>query len=122
MSDVYIIRNQDDLYLSKQGEWVDGSESQSLFRTSHKDEALNVKVELSVRTPQLRLTIVPSALNEKGQLVFQESPSACQAIDQPPLDLFANSPTNLSELALDHDPADTTPENSTTTTTQQNAP
>jgi hypothetical protein len=76
MTEVYIIRNQHQLYLDKQGNWVDGSESHQLYRTHHKDEAINTKVELSVRHPELRLTVVPGALDARGQVCLTPAESA----------------------------------------------
>lgn len=68
MTEVFIIQNHDQAYLGKHGDWIDGSEANHLFRSLHKDEAINMKVEQSVRNPQLRLSVIPCQLNEKGQL------------------------------------------------------
>jgi hypothetical protein len=79
MTEVYIIRNQYQLYLDKQGAWVDGSDSQQLFRSRFRDEAINTKVELSVRQPDLRLTLVPGVLDERGHLCL--APASESVID-----------------------------------------
>lgn len=100
MQEVYIIRNQDHFYLNKQGEWVDGCDSHSLFRTAHKDEALNTKVELSVRHPHLRLTIVTGALDEKGHVVLRGSETP--AIDPGPDGLFRPADAPFTESGADH--------------------
>lgn len=86
MSELYIIQNQHNLYLDKHGEWVDGSESQSLFRTAHKDEAINIKVEHAVRSPDLRLSLVLASTNEKGHIILEapQSPEPLPSAD--PLD------------------------------------
>lgn len=102
MSEVYIIRNQDHLYLDKHGEWVDGSDSHTLFRTPHKDEALNMKVELSVRHPQLRLSLVTGALDEKGHLALHGSEATGPAIDPARVGLFRAADSAPEESALDH--------------------
>lgn len=67
MNRTYIIQNQYNLYLSKQGEWSDGKDANLLYRTPHQDAAINTKVELSVRDPLLRLNVVSCTLNEKGR-------------------------------------------------------
>lgn len=67
MTRIYIIQNQYNLYLNKQGEWSDGTDANLLYRTPHPDAAINTKVELSVRDPLLRLSVVPCTLNEKGR-------------------------------------------------------
>ena len=102
MSEVYIIRNQDHLYLNKQGEWVDGGDSQCLFRTAHRDEALNMKVELSVRHPQLRLTLVAGALDDRGHLVLSGSEASSSAIDTEHEGLFRPADDQAVESAIDH--------------------
>ena len=68
MTEVFIIQNHDQNYLTKQGEWVEGSDANQLFRSPYKDEAINMKVEQSVRNPELRLSIIACQLNDKGQL------------------------------------------------------
>jgi hypothetical protein len=68
MTQVFIIQNHDQMYLSKQGGWVDGSDANQLFRSMHKDEAINVKVEQSVRNPQLRLSVLTCELDAKDHL------------------------------------------------------
>jgi hypothetical protein len=100
MQEVYIIRNQDHLYLDKHGEWVDGCDSHSLFRTAHKDEALNMKVELSVRHPQLRLTLVSGALDEKGHLALNSGDAP--AIDSGRRGLFRSAEAQEPESGTDH--------------------
>ncbi len=102
MTEVYIIRNQDQLYLDKQGEWVDGSESHSLYRTAYRDEAINTKVELSVRHPQLRLTIVAGALDERGQVALAASEAMTPGIDRSPAHLFSAATVGTADHDLDH--------------------
>lgn len=67
MSDVFILQNHDSLYLDKHGQWTDGRDANALYRTTHKDEALNQKLELTVKHPELRLTIVNCRLDDKGR-------------------------------------------------------
>jgi hypothetical protein len=78
MASAFIFQNQNDQFLNKNNEWVDGSESQSLLKTLFKDEALNIKAEQSVKNPELRLRIVSCNISDKGHLQFgvthQESP------------------------------------------------
>lgn len=83
MDPLYVIQNQHKLFLDKHGEWVDGSDSQTLYRTAHKDEAINVKVEHAVRSPELRLTLVPVTTNERGRIqitVEAASETASEAV------------------------------------------
>lgn len=92
MTVLYIIQNQHQHFLSKQGEWLDGSESASIYRTEHKDEAINLKVEHAVRQPELRLKIVTCTANEKGRLQLDATtpPSASTSIDSTPDESFTS--------------------------------
>lgn len=62
----------------------------ALFRTAHKDEAINQKVEFSVKNFALRIEIFAASLGADGRLAFapQESalPPAAEAAsgDAPP--------------------------------------
>jgi len=67
MSEVFILQNQHQQFLDKSGLWVDGSEATALAKTNHKDEALNLKAEQSVRHPELRIQILSCPTNHKGQ-------------------------------------------------------
>lgn len=77
MTEVYLLKNHLGFYLNKHQEWVDGIDAASLYRTEYKDEAINTKVELTVKAPDLRIVIVDCTLNERGQ--------PCIAIDSPSL-------------------------------------
>lgn len=109
MTEVFIIQNRDQTYLTKQGEWVSGDAAASLFRSPHKDEAVNMKVEQSVRNPQLRLTIVTAQLNDKGSLHLPES-NQKPNIDSATEVLFNNQQQQLtdSEPALSTDESEDT--------------
>lgn len=67
MSEVFILQNQHNQFLDKHGDWIEPGQSSQLYRTAHRDEAINVKVEHSVRDPALRVSIQPCSLNAKGQ-------------------------------------------------------
>lgn len=115
MDPLYVIQNQHKLFLDKHGEWVDGSDSQTLYRTAHKDEAINVKVEHAVRSPELRLTLVPVTTNERGRLqitVEAASETASEAVSpQASVDSIANQSftddaTGEEEPSLAGEPSD----------------
>lgn len=67
MTDVFILENQHHQFLDKQGNWIEPAQSSQLYRTVHRDEAINLKVEHSVRDPGLRVSIRSCSLNQKGQ-------------------------------------------------------
>ena len=71
---MYVIRNQNQLFLSKSGEWLSHHEVKSLFRTEFKDEAVNQKIELTVKDAELRLNVIEVEADTKGQpLIPQEN-------------------------------------------------
>ncbi|MDQ2076126.1 hypothetical protein [Marinimicrobium sp. ABcell2] len=66
MSELYILQNQDKLFLSKQKEWLDGRDRNSLFKTPHKDEAVNQRVEISAKDYTQRITLMLCPVDERG--------------------------------------------------------
>ncbi|MCV6622516.1 MAG: hypothetical protein OIF51_12280 [Cellvibrionaceae bacterium] len=65
MSQVFILQNQDGYFLSKQKEWVDGRDASVLYRSPHRDEALNQMVEVNSKDYTQRISIVDCQLSEK---------------------------------------------------------
>lgn len=82
MNHVYVLSNQEHEYLEKSGDWSRGEDSRSLYRTPHKDEALNQMVELSVKNPTLRIRVCEVAVDEKGLLRINVSDAPAE--DQKP--------------------------------------
>ncbi|MCR8921448.1 hypothetical protein NO559_01610 [Dasania sp. GY-MA-18] len=84
MSEVYVVTNQDGYFASKHKEWLDGREPKQLFRSPHKDEAINMVFELSAKDIKVRASTLLVELNEKGlpivevtvPLVAEPSPQA----------------------------------------------
>lgn len=65
MTKVYIVQNQDKRFLSKQRGWVDGREPTALFRTPHKDEAVNEMFEANARDYSQRVALIECPVNDK---------------------------------------------------------
>ncbi len=78
MSSVFVVKNHLDLYLSKQQEWVDGSDRHSLFRTAHKDEAINTVFEVSSRDIYLRAEALACEVDDKGNPIVTVVAAATQ--------------------------------------------
>jgi len=55
---VFVIRNQYGHYLGRNGEWLDGSHVPGLYRTEHRDAAVNEMVEVNLRDFDLRGEII----------------------------------------------------------------
>jgi hypothetical protein len=66
MSELFILQNQDKLFLGRQKEWLDGRDSGSLFKTPYKDEAVNQMFEVSSKDYTQRIKILGCAVSEKG--------------------------------------------------------
>ncbi len=69
MTTLYLLQNQHGYYLKKnhseKKEWDDGRELSALFRTSHKDEAVNMMFETNAQDFSLRITIREYEANAK---------------------------------------------------------
>ena len=77
MSTLYILQNQHGYYLRKKSqdkktpnakvsEWVDGQDLSLLFRTIHKDEAINMQFEVNTQDIDLRITIKEYPANTRN--------------------------------------------------------
>lgn len=71
MSNVYVVSNQQGLFANKHKEWTDGREPKQLFRTAHKDEALNLVFELSSKDIYLRAEAISVEIDEKKQPIVE---------------------------------------------------
>lgn len=69
---VYVIRSQAGQFLSRQLEWVDAHDGPALYRTVHRDEAVNTVFEVSARDIHLRAEAVACPLDGKGQPAPQQ--------------------------------------------------
>ncbi len=87
MTQVFLLQNQDKLLLNKQGEWTDGSDLRALFRTVHKDEAINQMFEASAKDYTQRVHLLPCDTNDKGQPLIADDqlpdPALLQAVEEP---------------------------------------
>lgn len=87
MSEWFILQNQQKLFLGKQNQWVDGRDPAALFKTPHKDEAINQKVETSARDFTQRIQLLSCGLNEKG-LPLLDPAILPEPLPKPAKDLF----------------------------------
>src|SRR5690554_1176482 len=65
MTEVYLLQNQDKLFLSKQRTWLDGRDPASLYHSAYKDEAVNEMFEASSKDYRQRIALVSCPLNER---------------------------------------------------------
>lgn len=75
MTVLYLLTDQHNQFLDKEGHWLPLSEARQspalLFRTSLKDEAINLRVEYTVKNPELRIAITTAPANDKGLPVLE---------------------------------------------------
>ncbi|WP_198300764.1 hypothetical protein [Cellvibrio sp. PSBB006] len=71
MSELFILQNHDNLFLGRQKEWLDGRDPTGLFKTPHKDEAVNQVFEISSKDYTQRIRVVSCKVNEKGLPVIE---------------------------------------------------
>lgn len=88
MASVFVVKNQLGLFLNKQQEWIDGSDSHTLYRTAHKDEAINTVFEVSSRDIYLRAEAIACDCDDKGN---------------PRVEVTVMPPPAQEELAIDTD-------------------
>lgn len=66
MTEIYLLQNQDKLFLNKQGEWVDGREAGGLYKTRHRDEALNQLFEVNTKDYSQRIHVLSCTAKPNG--------------------------------------------------------
>lgn len=70
MSEVYILQNQEKRFLGKQRTWLDGRDPAALYRSPHKDEAVNEMFEASSKDYRQRVSLVSCPLSERRHPVI----------------------------------------------------
>ena len=86
MSTVFLLQNQRKQLLGKSGDWLDGRTPATLYRSAHKDEALNQQFEAGSKDYSLRITMIVCELNTKKQPII-DADSLPAAIGEPVLDI-----------------------------------
>ncbi|MEN0038325.1 MAG: hypothetical protein AAGC78_14710 [Cellvibrio sp.] len=66
MSEIFILQNQEKLFLGRQNNWLDGRDLAALYKTAHKDEAINQMFEASSKDYKQRIKVLSCSPNEKG--------------------------------------------------------
>ncbi|WP_444906868.1 hypothetical protein [Microbulbifer sp. SSSA008] len=101
MSHVYVLTNQHQQFLSKSGEWTDGREPNKLFRSEHKDVAINQMFEANTRNVSLRIELLLCELSIKGHPQIPEEALAPVSSDvsQGDPEITPSTPEELPEQA-----------------------
>ena len=75
MGTIFVIQNQYGHYLNKQSEWVDGRDKRTLYRTVHRDEAVNTVFELSSKDVALRAAPLECEVDENNHPKVEAGPA-----------------------------------------------
>ena len=102
---IFILQNQHGQFLSKDNEWVSGSDANTLFRSPHHDVALNHLIEINAKDYSLRAAVVACELDGKGRPVF---PSAAGDEAETIVAENAAAESDISATASTDQPATTT--------------
>lgn len=112
MNHVYVLTNQHQQFLSKSNEWIDGREANRLFRSEHKDVAINQMFEANTRNVSLRIELLECELNGKGHPQVPEEalgePAPKEAAPRPPQD--SQGDPEIEPGAPEEMPAESNPE------------
>lgn len=100
MSELFILQNQQRLFLGKHNQWVDGRDPNALYKTSYKDEAINLMVEVSAKDYTQRIKLVSCQANDKG-LPLLDPDSLPEPLPKANQDLFAEAPTEAENSPSD---------------------
>lgn len=84
MSTIYVVRNQHGQYLNRQREWVSGADRSVLYRTAHRDEAVNTVFEASSKDVTLRAEAFACELDERQQPAVPRGPEPVTRHDDAP--------------------------------------
>ncbi len=66
MKRLFVIQNQRQQYLSKDGLWLETTERTHFFKTENHDIALNTLIEANSKDIDLRLSIIEVQADNKG--------------------------------------------------------
>lgn len=99
MNQTFILQNQDKLFFGKSKEWVDGYDANALFKTPHKDEAVNQMFEITSKDYKQRVKVLACDLDEKALPIIDSEimPAPLPKVPKPPKageDLFAEPESN----------------------------
>jgi hypothetical protein len=108
MKQVFVLQNQHNQFLNKQGEWCDGREAKTLYNTEFKDEAINQQFEVSSKDYTLRVTLLRCKLDERRipQIPSDNLPDAMEMPIEPASDAADEEPSaaNGEPSVLDIEP------------------
>ena len=73
---IYILQMSDGRFLNKDLDWTATDNPRDLFRSEHRDIALNKLIELNAKDIDLRAKVVPCDHDAKGKLLLPNHQTA----------------------------------------------
>ncbi len=73
---VFVLQDIDDNFLTKALEWRDDCSVTEIYRSPHRDGALNHLLEVNAKNPDLRARVVPCEVDAKNKLLLPQKQSA----------------------------------------------
>jgi hypothetical protein len=74
MNKVFVIQNQHGQFLSRQKEWLASTEISQLYKTPHRDLAINELVEITAKDTDARAKVVAAETSNKGLPLVADLP------------------------------------------------
>jgi hypothetical protein len=101
MSNVFVIQNQEGQFLSRQKEWLEKTEINALYKTPHRDLAVNELFEITSKDTSVRAKVVSAEATSKGLPLVAELPP----LDFPKFELPEDlgGPQHASEVAAENE-------------------
>jgi hypothetical protein len=115
MNQAFILQNQALYFFGKNKEWVDGYDASALYKTPHRDEAVNLMVEITAKDYQQRIKVLCCDLDDKAlpMIAGDIMPAPLPKMPKPPraaagqkTDIFdAGEPTSSCSATPNLEPA-----------------
>lgn len=104
MSSVYVIQSQAGQFLSRRKEWLDKTEINALYKTPHRDLAINELVEITSKHTDVRAKVVEAGTSSKGLPLVADLPPLEFPKIALPDDIAAMEPTEETSATVDPAP------------------
>ncbi len=106
MSQVFILQNQNQYFLNKHREWIDGHDAGLVYRTPHKDIALNEMIEVNSKDITQRIRILECEVNSRNHPLIDEedlpppAPKEEAATEDDSSEIHAETDSGISDTTV----------------------
>ena len=108
MSNVFVIQNQEGQFLSRQKEWLEKTEIKALYKTPHRDLAVNELFEITSKDARVRAKVVSAEATSKGLPLVADLPPLDFPKFELPEDLGGPQPSSGVEIEVEAENRDQT--------------